>query len=90
MQVFEGIPPPYDKQKRMVIPKALRVLRLKPGRRVSLCCIITSVLIRGLLESFTWPFLMPCVCYPLVTLIALYSLSGACVSRPLSHHVAHK
>ncbi|XP_064404868.1 large ribosomal subunit protein uL13-like [Halichondria panicea] len=33
LKVFEGIPPPYDKQKRMVIPKALRVLRLKPGRR---------------------------------------------------------
>ncbi len=34
-KVFEGIPPPYDKQRRMVIPKALRVLRLKPGRKVS-------------------------------------------------------
>lgn len=30
--VFEGIPAPYDTQKRMVIPAALRVLRLKPGR----------------------------------------------------------
>lgn len=35
LQVFEGIPPPYNKQKRMVVPAALRVLRLKPGRRVS-------------------------------------------------------
>ena len=35
VQVFEGVPPPYDKQKRMVVPGALRVLRLKPGRRVS-------------------------------------------------------
>ena len=35
IQVFEGMPPPYDKQKRMVVPGALRVLRLKPGRRVS-------------------------------------------------------
>lgn len=35
-QVFEGIPPPYNKEKRMVVPAALRVLRLKPGRRV--CC----------------------------------------------------
>lgn len=33
LKVFEGIPPPYDKQRRMVIPNALRVLRLKPGRR---------------------------------------------------------
>lgn len=36
-QVFEGIPPPYDKQKRMVVPSALRVLRLKPGRKVCVC-----------------------------------------------------
>jgi len=32
LKVFEGIPPPYDKMKRMVCPAALRVLRLKPGR----------------------------------------------------------
>ena len=33
MKVFEGIPPQYDKTKRMVVPSALRVLRLKPGRK---------------------------------------------------------
>ncbi|KAL0089269.1 60S ribosomal protein L16 [Phycomyces blakesleeanus] len=33
IKVFEGIPPPYDRMKRMVIPDALRVLRLKPGRK---------------------------------------------------------
>ncbi|KTW31453.1 60S ribosomal protein L16 [Pneumocystis carinii B80] len=33
LKVFEGIPPPYDKKKRMVVPDALRVLRLKPGRK---------------------------------------------------------
>ncbi|XP_046848971.1 60S ribosomal protein L13a-like [Xenia sp. Carnegie-2017] len=33
MKVFEGVPPPYDKMKRMVVPSALRVIRLKPGRR---------------------------------------------------------
>lgn len=31
--MFDGIPSPYDKQKRMVIPDALRVLRLKANRR---------------------------------------------------------
>ena len=31
--MFDGIPSPYDKQKRMVIPAALRVLRLKANRR---------------------------------------------------------
>lgn len=33
LKVFEGVPPPYDKQKRMVVPQALRVLRLQPGRK---------------------------------------------------------
>lgn len=36
LQTFEGIPPPYDKKKRMVVPSALKVLRLKQGRKVSL------------------------------------------------------
>uniref|UniRef100_A0A1W7R9S1 Large ribosomal subunit protein uL13 n=1 Tax=Hadrurus spadix TaxID=141984 RepID=A0A1W7R9S1_9SCOR len=33
LKVFEGIPPPYDKKKRMVVPSALRVLRLHPRRK---------------------------------------------------------
>lgn len=33
LKVFEGVPPPYDKKKKMVVPRALRVLRLKPGRK---------------------------------------------------------
>ncbi|XP_023219021.1 60S ribosomal protein L13a-like [Centruroides sculpturatus] len=33
LKVFEGIPPPYDKKKRMVVPSALRVLRLNPRRK---------------------------------------------------------
>jgi len=33
LKVFEGVPPPYDKKKRVVVPQALRVLRLKPGRK---------------------------------------------------------
>ncbi|KAK6498495.1 60S ribosomal protein L16B [Arthrobotrys musiformis] len=33
LKVFEGVPPPYDKKKRMVVPQALRVLRLRPGRK---------------------------------------------------------
>jgi large subunit ribosomal protein L13Ae len=32
LSTFEGIPHPFDKQKRTVIPAALRVVRLKPGR----------------------------------------------------------
>merc|ERR1712076_357962 len=34
LKVFEGIPPPYDKQKRLVVPSALKVLRIKPRRRL--------------------------------------------------------
>ncbi|GJQ13697.1 hypothetical protein GpartN1_g5488.t1 [Galdieria partita] len=32
LKVFEGVPPPYDKMKRMVVPQALRVVRLRPDR----------------------------------------------------------
>ncbi len=33
LKLYEGCPPPYDRKKKMVIPAALRVLRLKPGRK---------------------------------------------------------
>ncbi|KAG6793228.1 hypothetical protein POTOM_002424 [Populus tomentosa] len=36
LKVFEGVPPPYDKTKRMVIPDALKVLRLQPGHKYCL------------------------------------------------------
>ena len=32
LAVFEGIPEPYDKKKRVVVPSALRVLRLRADR----------------------------------------------------------
>jgi large subunit ribosomal protein L13Ae len=32
LSVFEGIPAPYDKMKRVVVPAALKVMRLKPQR----------------------------------------------------------
>lgn len=32
LSTFEGIPEPYDKQKRVVVPAALRVMRLKSCR----------------------------------------------------------
>ena len=32
LSTFDGIPAPYDKQKRVVVPAALRVMRLKPQR----------------------------------------------------------
>lgn len=42
MKVFEGIPPPYDKMKRMVVPQALRVLRLKPTRKFTNLGVLSS------------------------------------------------
>ncbi|KAM0746685.1 ribosomal protein L13 [Meredithblackwellia eburnea MCA 4105] len=33
LKLFEGVPPPYDRKKKVVVPSALRVLRLKPGRK---------------------------------------------------------
>ena len=47
LKLFEGVPPPYDKKKRMVIPAALRVLRLKPGRKY---CTVKVRLICNLLQ----------------------------------------
>merc|ERR1711953_770859 len=33
LKTFEGIPHPYDRKKRMVIPTCLKVLRIRPERR---------------------------------------------------------
>merc|ERR1719231_584700 len=33
LKTFEGVPHPYDRKKRMVIPSCLKVLRLRPERR---------------------------------------------------------
>ncbi|CAO3590761.1 60S ribosomal protein L16 [Absidia repens] len=33
IKLFEGVPPPYDRVKRVVVPDALRALKLKPGRK---------------------------------------------------------
>eukprot|EP00270_Netrium_digitus_P022106 TRINITY_DN9777_c0_g1_i1.p1 TRINITY_DN9777_c0_g1~~TRINITY_DN9777_c0_g1_i1.p1 ORF type:complete len:224 (-),score=69.53 TRINITY_DN9777_c0_g1_i1:256-888(-) len=36
LKAFEGIPAPYDKMKRVVVPEALKVLRLQPGHKFCL------------------------------------------------------
>ncbi|KAL6478354.1 hypothetical protein MHYP_G00141890 [Metynnis hypsauchen] len=36
LKVFDGIPPPYDKRKRVVVPAALKIVRLKPTRKFAL------------------------------------------------------
>ncbi|PSN52901.1 60S ribosomal protein L13a [Blattella germanica] len=33
LKAYEGCPPPYDRRKRMVVPNAMRVMCLKPGRK---------------------------------------------------------
>ena len=35
LRCYEGVPPPYDKMKRVIIPEALRILRVKPTRKVT-------------------------------------------------------
>ena len=44
LKMFAGIPPPYDKKKRMVVPAALKVVRLKPTRKVSLQILLSDTL----------------------------------------------
>nr|XP_037863097.1 60S ribosomal protein L13a-like [Chlorocebus sabaeus] len=44
LQVFDGIPPPYDKKKRMVVTAALKVVCLKPTRKFAcLGCLAQEV-----------------------------------------------
>eukprot|EP00922_Rhytidocystis_sp_ex-Travisia-forbesii_P005417 GHVS01007912.1.p1 GENE.GHVS01007912.1~~GHVS01007912.1.p1 ORF type:complete len:203 (+),score=20.03 GHVS01007912.1:74-682(+) len=33
LRTYDGMPSPFDRKKRLVVPSALRVLRLRPGRR---------------------------------------------------------
>lgn len=33
LKVFDGIPAPYDKKKKMTVPQAVKALRLKPERK---------------------------------------------------------
>merc|ERR1711921_60682 len=33
LKVFEGIPPPYDMQKRFILPSCMKVVKLKPQRK---------------------------------------------------------
>lgn len=49
LKLFEGVPPPYDRKKKMVVPDALRVLRLKPGRKY---CTVKVKPLCDILEGF--------------------------------------
>ncbi|GLV38781.1 Ribosomal protein L13A [Carabus blaptoides fortunei] len=33
LKTYEGCPPPYDRRKRVVVPGAMRIMCLKPGRK---------------------------------------------------------
>jgi len=58
LKTFEGVPPPYDRKKRMVVPQALRVLRLKPGRKY---CTVGRLghefgwKYKDVVERYVWP-----------------------------------
>ena len=51
LKVFEGIPPEFQKTKRMVVPAALRVLRLKPGRKVIYVTEVTCPFIKSFFQT---------------------------------------
>mmetsp|Transcript_450 Transcript_450/g.922 ORF Transcript_450/g.922 Transcript_450/m.922 type:complete len:202 (-) Transcript_450:190-795(-) len=42
LSTFDGIPAPYDKQKRVVVPAALRIMRLKPGRQYTVIGVLAD------------------------------------------------
>ena len=50
LKCFEGIPAPYDTQKRMVIPDALKVLRLGAGHK--------NVTLGALSSTVSAPFIL--------------------------------
>jgi hypothetical protein len=55
LKLYEGVPPPYDRKKRMVVPDALRVLRLKPGRKyctIKVC--LHSLIFVNLGVAYPW------------------------------------
>jgi large subunit ribosomal protein L13Ae len=48
LKVFEGVPPPFNMKKRVVIPEALRVLRLAPQRKYTV--------LKRLSSEFGWKY----------------------------------
>lgn len=50
LKVFEGIPEPYDKKKRVVVSDALKVLRLQHGHRYCLLGDLSAA-VRSVLSS---------------------------------------
>jgi large subunit ribosomal protein L13Ae len=55
VQTFEGIPPPYDKKKRVVVPDCLKSVCLQHGHRycrladlsTQVCLVPSAFLVRG-------------------------------------------
>lgn len=42
LSTFDGIPSPYDKQTRVVVPAALRSIRIKPGRNYTIMGVLAN------------------------------------------------
>lgn len=74
---FEGIPPPYDKVKRMVVPDALKVLRLQHGHKF---CKL------GDLSNSVSCCLMPVYVPQGVQAHALTCVKELCASNPIIMH----
>mgnify|MGYP002785354293 CR=1 FL=1 len=52
LKTFEGIPAPYDKMKRVVVPSALRTLRLKPRRDVKNTLFVRALIIKKVITLY--------------------------------------
>jgi large subunit ribosomal protein L13Ae len=57
LRVFEGIPFPYNKMKKFIIPTALRINKLSPGHKYSILGEIASQIgwrKKNIIESLVW------------------------------------
>ena len=66
LKCYEGIPAPYDKMKRVVVPSALKVIKLKPRRAVSFFFLFVYWMIFWIINAFS------CFCLCLVLWIESY------------------
>lgn len=58
LKAYEGIPPPYDRRKRVVVPGALRVVCLKPGRKVSIGSLCFIILICSYCDELIFTYII--------------------------------
>lgn len=71
LKTYDGCPPPYDRRKKVVVPGAMRLLCLQPGRKVRIIfhtwwlklALETLNLCNGTLKTFVYMSLVPQRCF---------------------------